>query len=78
MTIELSHGIQIHVNGKGGTIHSNLKQGDEDSSREFNIAVDTLESFLLALAVAGVPLNTPNVIEALETTVDKLFNEFDI
>jgi hypothetical protein len=49
----------------------------EDSPRDFNIAVDGIESFLLSLAVAGVDVESPAVLEALETSMEKMAQEYD-
>lgn len=70
----------------GGTISSSLHETchcgsqtchHEDSPREFNIAVDAVESFLLAMAVAGVDVESPAVTEALETVLDKMSERYD-
>jgi hypothetical protein len=71
---------------KGGTVESALRETchcgqqyckHEDSPRDYNIAVDALESFMLALAVAGVNVKTPAFSEALETTLDKMAQMYD-
>ena len=36
---------------------------------KFNGAMDAIESFLLALAIAGINVESPAVLEALETTI---------
>lgn len=57
------------------SVVSDLKD-DDDTALEWNAAVDTLESFLLALHVQGVRLGTPTVLEALNTTIDALAENF--
>lgn len=70
----------------GGTISSSLHETchcglqdcrHEDSPRDFNIAMDAVESFLLALAVAGVDVESPAATEALETVLDKMSERYD-
>jgi hypothetical protein len=69
-----------------GTVSSGLKEKchcgaedckHEDSPRDYNIGIDVLESFILALAVAGVDIEQYAVIEAIETVVDKIVNKYD-
>jgi hypothetical protein len=49
----------------------------EDSPRDYNIAIDVIESFLLALAVAGVDVEAPGVQYALETALEKMAQQYD-
>lgn len=51
--------ITVDTNGGGGTITTNLGPG-----------FDQLESMLLAMACAGVDLQTNEMYEAIETVVD--------
>lgn len=67
--ITLSTGNEIVLDGK--SISTDLKEPDEDT---FNAAVDGLESFLLALHCAGVDVDTPQVKEALEVSIEALAN----
>lgn len=71
-----SCGIVLHVVpgvAGMGSISSQLLEGGETA--EQRAAVDTLEAFVLACACAGMNVQSPQFLEALETTVDKLFNQ---
>lgn len=50
--------------------------GEIDSLR-YNAAIDTIEWFILALAVAGFDISSPEFAEALITTLDGVGNRFD-
>lgn len=78
----------ITVHGLNGSYEliSNLHETDncgqqychcEDSPREFNIAVDGLESFILALAAEGVDIEDPRYAKALQTALDAIAHEYD-
>lgn len=57
----------------------------QDSQRElakeqrllFNAAMHGVESFLLALACAGVEIQAPPFAQALQTTLEQLDNKYD-
>lgn len=78
--------IEISLEENGGSIESSLHEPceecgkydclHEDSPYEYNIAMDTIESFLLALAVAGIDVESPAVLEALETAVNAAANHY--
>lgn len=57
---------------QGGTISSNLLEGDEPPDPLYKAAIDSLESFILAAAVAGVDIESPAFLEAIETTVETI------
>ena len=72
---------------KGGTIespyHETCHCGDkycdhEDSPKSYNIAIDAIESLVLALAVAGIDVETPAFHEAVVTALDAVTQKFDI
>jgi hypothetical protein len=42
-----------------------------------NAAIDGLESLLLAMATAGVPMDTPQMHEAVTVAVEAISNQFD-
>ena len=87
-TIKLPvHGIEITLGDKdpesttgaynGGSLTSNLFESGAYahlSQSEIRREWDAVESFLLALAVAGVDVESPAVLEALETTVEAVSN----
>lgn len=54
------------------TITSDLHEDFE--TPETKVAIDTLESFILACASAGVDVEGPDFLEAIETTVDAIGN----
>jgi hypothetical protein len=54
---------------------------DEENHRDagraqFNAAIDGIESLVLALAVAGVNVEAPEVLQAIESAVDAIGNQF--
>lgn len=83
-SMKLPFGIEITVNNGSGTIESNLKDegclwekgdGKTAKARAEGMA-DAIESLLLALACAGVDVQTPQFAEALNTSVESLANSF--
>jgi hypothetical protein len=65
----------------GGTIESELYDEPEIGEviiveRPFRTAVNVLESFILAAACAGIDIQSPAFIEAIETVADKIGNEY--
>jgi len=79
-TITLStHGIVIRLDemrySGGALIQSELHTSGESAA--FTAALDAIESFLLALAVAGVDVEQPAVLEALETALDAIANHVE-
>lgn len=79
--------VTINVTEDGvGTIESNLHDscwcgleycGHEDSPKQLNTAIDGIESFLLALACAGVEVHSPAFTDALTTALDAISQKFD-
>ena len=58
-----------------GTITSDLRdQGDAIEVRQYNAAIDSLESLILAHACAGVDVESPAYVEGLETAVEAIGN----
>jgi hypothetical protein len=43
---------------------------------QFGVAINTLESMILACACAGIDVESPAFIEAIEVVADKISNEF--
>jgi hypothetical protein len=81
-------GLVIRVEGKGGVIESSIPRQEctcgsplcavhEDSPREYNIALETIESLLMALACAGVELEPDRIAEAVQTVIDDASNRWD-
>lgn len=85
VVIELPcHGIVVELNEVdpddgdkliGGIIHSDLPDLIGDAPL-FNVAINTLESMILACACAGIDIKSPAFIEAIETVADKISNEY--
>jgi hypothetical protein len=48
----------------------------DEGRAQFNAAIDGIESMILALAVAGVDVETPAVVEAIESAIDAIGNKF--
>lgn len=80
MKVELPFGIEVVVNNGSGSVCSDLKEegylwekgeGKVAKARAEG-AADAIESLLLALACAGVNIQTKQFAEALELTVDSL------
>lgn len=78
--MELPFGIKVTVKEGCGVIESNLKdegflwdKTDSRTDKAFGRgAAEGLESFLLALACAGVKIDTKQFSDALETAVESL------
>jgi hypothetical protein len=58
-----------------GTITSDLKEIEQGiEGARFNAAIDGLESLILALACAGIDVQSPACIEAIEMAVEAIAN----
>lgn len=75
---ELPYGIKVAVNGKSGSVESALHEGyefdDLPSKAAYELAVDALESLILAHACAGIDIASPAYVEGVETAVGALLN----
>jgi len=60
-----------------GTIESDLHISPLEKDKEYEIAVDTLESLILAQACAGIDITTPAYLESIETVVDAWTNQLE-
>lgn len=62
----------------GGRISSDLKHPDDRcddrEEQEYNIAIDGIESLILAHACAGIDVASPAYIEGVETAVQAIAN----
>lgn len=56
----------------GGAVTSDL--GIEDDGTQYSAAMDTIESLVLAHAMAGVDVTTAPYIEGIETAVEAVLN----
>ena len=55
-----------------------LEPGDEDNpDLELGAALDAIESLILAQYSAGIKVGSPAYLEALQTTLDAIFNHLD-
>jgi hypothetical protein len=59
-----------------GSIASNMKFKSRAAAK-YNAAIDGLESLLLAMATAGIPMNTPQMNKAVQTAVEAIANHYD-
>jgi hypothetical protein len=57
-----------------GFIASDLHATDTAANRQYNAAIDALESLILAHACAGVDVRSPAYIEGIETAVEAIAN----
>lgn len=80
IVFKLSEGDNIAVrlfpDGSGTVEHTFHAQSDDESSEEFDAAVETLTSMLLACACAGIDIDTPEFRVAVQTTVDAMANHY--
>ncbi len=83
ITISMSpdHQISVLVENPeekgGGSIRSiNLKE-EEEGAKEFNAAIDGIESLILAHACAGIDISSPAYIEGIQSAVEAVGNNFD-
>ena len=78
------HGIVVELTGDGGgSISSDLHAPilgiddfDDREMREYNAAIDALESIILAHACAGINIESPAYIEGIETAVQAIVNHY--
>ncbi len=59
-----------------GSIVSDLREPETAANRQYNAAIDGLESLILAHACAGVDVESPAYLEGIETAVDAIANRF--
>lgn len=57
-----------------GSIISDLHERETAANRQYNAAIDGLESLILAHACAGVDVESPAYLEGIETAVDAIAN----
>jgi hypothetical protein len=58
-----------------GSITSDLRAPRTAANRQFNAAIDGLESLILAHACAGIDVESPAYIEGIETAVEAIANQ---
>jgi len=78
-TIELPcYGIKVTLDGDRGSITSDLIEHDRIAGKEdIDYAMDGVESMILAAAVAGIDIQSPAFLEAIETAVDACTENFE-
>jgi hypothetical protein len=59
-----------------GSIASDLRATGTAANRQYNAALDGLESLILAHACAGADVESPVYIEGIETAVEGIGNHF--
>ena len=65
--------------GTYGTIKSDLTDGegtDSNAPDPHEVALETVERFILASACAGIDVTTPAFLESIETVVDAVGNRY--
>ena len=79
--IALTHDIVIELDGGSGNISSNLHETpneaimeDADEVRDYNSAIDGMESLILACACSGVDVESTAFLEAIETALEAISN----
>ena len=60
----------------GGIVASDLHDEHYTPSAPYDVAMGVVESFILAAACAGVSVESPAFVEAVETTVDGVINHY--
>ena len=73
ITLTLARENDVEEPGSG-TIVSDLHTAKTAANRQYNAAVDGLESLILAHACAGVNVESPAYVEGIETAVDAVAN----
>ena len=68
------YGITVYLDEdrRCGTITSDLHS--DDDSEELTAALDTVESLILAQAIAGLDITSPAYLESIETTLEAIDN----
>ena len=68
------YGIVVNASDGGGSISSDLHEEGVTDATEYNAAMDGIESMILACACAGIDIESPAFIEAIETAVEGCAN----
>lgn len=75
-----SHGIVVVLSYNeegeidGSALTSDLKGEDNDEDQDYNLAIDGIESLILAHACAGIDIESPAYLEGIETAVEAAAN----
>lgn len=79
-TIKLPvYNMVITIEGESGFIHSDLLGGydlfdDSEEAEVYNAGKNAIENMVLAHAIAGVNIESPEYLEGLETALDDVCN----
>ncbi len=68
------HFIRVYIGRNSVTIETNLKEGRRASA--YNRAIDGSESLVLACACAGVDIDSPEFVAAINTSIESIANKF--
>lgn len=69
-------GIQVEVYGNNGEGSISSLLHEDGDSPEYTAAISGIESFILAAACAGIDVKTPQFLEAIETAVEGITNNY--
>lgn len=70
-------GVNVYLREDGTSlIISNLTVGNSAYEDQISASMETIESFILAMATAGVDIESEEFLEALTTTVDACESKF--
>jgi hypothetical protein len=73
ITVTLARENRVEEPGSGSIV-SDLREPDTAANRQYNAAIDGLESLILAHACAGVDVESSAYLEGIETAVDAIAN----
>ena len=69
------YGIEVTLVGDGsGKIISELRDGSDVPNKEYDAAIDAIESLILAHACAGIDIASPAYLEGVETAIEAIAN----
>ena len=79
MRIHYDCGLILEINDGSGSIVNGLPREPDafdpfDDSTQYNAAMDGIESFILALACAGVNVTSPAFVSSLDTALEACGN----
>lgn len=69
--------ITVHL-GKIVSVNLKVEQSAEETDRIWNAAIDGLESMLLSMHTAGIDLDTSEMRDSVQTTLDAIANHYGI
>jgi len=66
-------GISVTTYDFSGEVSGDIRSDLQDEDPEIQVALDTVESFILAAACAGIDVSSNEFCEAIETTLDAIY-----